>query len=968
MYTVRIYDEQLHLIDVLDGQVSGRFRVRRNNAGDAGFSYPYDGQLVSAFALATNIAVYRNDKQKFAGYISERDFSGNTYSLSAEGHEARLRALRTPKMWTLWDGSDLADVARDLLKKFQIKRYSTQQDWEEAHELFQVDTETEPGWVMVEYEPHPADPDNNRPKEMGYIVLRLDLGEEALGPGRLVRWSEEIGHTERVKVQSRAADSQEELDAIDWETRPEFEALHVGMDVQENETLGVALPASGRWVDIRFNLYANDRTSVRRDSEGNIVGYGFTPALKGVEIIWREPSEIKEGDIPTSTGIEVQDYEFDRADHLQVLAELCDDLGWEFKVRHEEHLKQFVLDFGQQTEGDWIPEIGKDRAHTSERPIVLQEKDNCQIPVFRDSKNRLATVLHCWGAGLGAEQLYARLEADQETIDQYGYIETDYIDAEAETLEQLIESGQAEIDRLSHPEISFEAAPVVVEDWEPYGLGDTVTVIRKWSETLNICRIYEERREWGRKEQIRLGLDDYLENPFAGFIDREKHKITPFQPDPARQVTAEGQYGYIVLTWRGVGDLYAIRFRPANSPDEWQYADTKERKFTHTQLDPGASWEYQVAVVRNDRISGWSDTASAVVLTIPPGDIDVEAPDPPGALSVTEVSYLSKDGTMILAARLEWTPSTSAYLDSQMIRRKEVEEGTWHTIMVLDPDTSAWVDTVGLESDEYAWRVVAQNIHGVCSEPSDHVTLALAGKTVPPPNVSFDTCSFVDRIVLRWFPVQASDLAGYEVRTDTAFGSDDEHLIFRGMDISHTIEDVEHRSYTFYIKAFDRSGNYSEEHSQITLERPTPDTPNAPEITEFFNVIWLQIEALPDSGIKGYYLYITASDGEGNPLGGASTEKRRVTAGRVIHQASPGSSFLFEVSAYDVLGDGDKSQAVEGMTKQVETEDLNDASVTAQKLAEDAVENKHIKDVSGVKVLAGTITEAKVNWQSHLIF
>ena len=162
-----------------------------------------------------------------------------------------------------------------------------------------MDIQTEPGSVILQYEPHPDDPDNERPKAYGYIQFRVDLGENALSSGRILRWTEIVGPYVRITVQSRSAAETPELDNAEW--GPEMTAINVG-DIRENEVNGVPIAGEGRWVDIRINLYTEDQNSPRKDSSGSIVGYGFTPYLAGAELIWREPTFLQGGDIPLSTG------------------------------------------------------------------------------------------------------------------------------------------------------------------------------------------------------------------------------------------------------------------------------------------------------------------------------------------------------------------------------------------------------------------------------------------------------------------------------------------------------------------------------------------------------------------------------------------------------------------------------------------------------------------------------------------
>ena len=101
--------------------------------------------------------------------------------------------------------------------------------------------------------------------------------------------------------------------------------------------------------------------------------------------MWREPSEIRVGNIPATTGTEVSDFEFNRTSHLQALVELCDEYGWEFKVRHEEATGELFLDLGAQTASGWSPRL-REPFKNRDMPVVLRDGTNA---VFSPSKTVL---------------------------------------------------------------------------------------------------------------------------------------------------------------------------------------------------------------------------------------------------------------------------------------------------------------------------------------------------------------------------------------------------------------------------------------------------------------------------------------------------------------------------------------------------------------------------------------------------
>lgn len=190
-------------------------------------------------------------------------------------------------------------------------------------------------------------------------------------------------------------------------------------------------------------------------------------------------------------------------------------------------------------------------------------------------------------------------------------------------------------------------------------------------------------------------------------------------------------------------------------------------------------------------------------------------------------------------------------------------------------------------------------------------------KAAPPQDVVWGECSFIDKVVLRWNAVTNYDLLAYEVRTDENFGSDDIGLVYRGDELSYVIERPTQRSYTFYIKALNRAGVYSRNATIKTLENPVPSTPPQPIITEFFSSLWIEILPVPDNDILGYNLYMTPCDTQGNPTGDTQVTTYP-TPQRITYQAEVKSSFLVQVAAFDILGEGEKCAPVMARTRTID--------------------------------------------------
>ena len=746
MYSVRLYDHDLTLLRVIKA-TDVRTQLRINGAGNVSAAFPYDMGAVVDLELAANIAVYRLGEQKFSGQINSRD-AKNEVTIEALGHESLLREYFTPSDWEGWNGLDLADVARDALRPFRFRRYKSQDQWGEALETFQCDTETIPGSVIVEYEPHPDDPDNERPKgppsegqPNAWKVFRLYLGGSALSDGRLVRWSETVGDTERVTIQTRSASTESALNGTAW--GPEMTAVHVD-ELKENEVKGVPASGAGEWLDVKVNLYAEDRTTVNRDGQGNIVSYGFTPELKGLEVIWREQEQVLfAGRMPESTGIIVEGFVLDRFNHLEAISDICEFYGWEFKTRLHEADRKIYFDLGQQDGSEWVPTMGELRTKESDDPIILRHKTNAEITSYRDSRDNMANVLHCWGPGTGPERLHIRLE-DEVSIQKYGAKEDHFDYPEGETMEKLEEAGLRELAKRSNPDMVFEVL-ARAEAKEPFGLGDYVTVVSPETGVVLDLRIKEENRGWSDNgEDVRLGVGEALENPFEltmGPVGSAKdfHPV----PEAPSQVSAQGYYGYIIISWRGEAELFAIRYR-SGIGQEWRIRNTRDKHYTHTGLSVGQVFEYQVAAVRNGRISAWSPSVSAEAGALPQDDVDIPIPSTP----VFDTSEFITDVT------LRWFPADHAA--SYELRTDQNWGNTSGLVYRGDANQHRFVPT----QRTYTFYLRAINAKGQYS--TNHATISLSKPTPATPDQPVVT-TFFGALRITPIPIAEQGILGYWV-------------------------------------------------------------------------------------------------------------------------------------------------------------------------------------------------------------
>ena len=720
-YGLHFFDSNFDLIRVIPSLAGASIRIRRNSFGTATIRVAADSELESLFKIAAHVVVYRGEEKKFTGTVSERNVTDEVFELELRGHASILQdGFVTPKDWRGYNSMDLADVARDVLCKFKLKRYNERDDWVAAHERFQVDIDERQGSVILEMHEHEYHPGAMQVKENGYIVIRLDLGENAEAWGRRVRWTDSLEPEHcQVSVQTRSADTTAGLDAIDWAGQTEYATVHVD-DYSLNEIIGVPVEGIGRWVDIRFNLYSYN---VTRNHGGGVPHYGFTPELMGLEIIWREPdSRLAEGLIPAETGIIVDDFEFKRANHLEVLADICDEYEVDFELELDVDAKEIVLNLGRMDGMEWKKNIGIERTYQDPTSVVYRVGHDIDITVLRDSADSLVNVLHCWGAGSGVEQLYVELR-DEASISFHGQeFHGDYENRDLTTISALTAAGNEELQKRATIEASFEIAEYR-DDKSVCGLGDRITVVHPERGIAVDGVIEEESYEWSADSEVRtLGLNDFLVNPIDAIVGKpESNRTLVPAPNTVRDLSVRGFVGYSVLSWNfESGALFVVQFRKGTE-GLWRFLmATTRTEYVHNGLDSDATYQYRVAAVRLLRISPWSNI---VQVTIPAEEEPGPPPDAPNWAVPAITTQVTQPTTekIVIENTLNWIiPAESMIAEYRIYRSKDTNENWQHVATVPGTRSKFIDDSLRLELDtRYYYALEARSMDGQLSDWSE---------------------------------------------------------------------------------------------------------------------------------------------------------------------------------------------------------------------------------------------------------
>ncbi|HHZ07106.1 MAG TPA: hypothetical protein GX401_10090, partial [Clostridiales bacterium] len=481
-YTVDILDNNGQRIGFIPAPVSPSYRRRHNQATSFSFGVLLDHDVAPLLTYGTRCILRREGVERVAGTITRRDVSGQVMRIECITDEALLRDIVTPADWNYWAGWELGDAVRDLLMDFEIQARNTLEDWVAAIEKVDVDLTTMPGKVVL------AKGSTGRYKSHGYITLQFDFGQ--ISRYQMLRWSEDVGEQVRIKAQFRTS-----ADGTSWGAwSQELQSVFPSED-------GVALTGNERHIQVKMHLYT-DNTS---EKDANGVPTGYTPVLSGVEVIARKPGPVTEGVIEATPDVTIpayrsenedqkETYSFNRENALRILQTWCEDHGYEFRVDGQRRLY-----------------FGKDLGAV--RQVVLRRTTNMDVKSLGDSADKLANVLHCYGAGDGPAQIRTILR-DQDSIDVYGERLGTFDDSSADTLEKLIESGNKHLAKVAQPEPQFVAHHVPVHEFgEDIQLYDTVTVVDPKSGLVASVRILDEERQLTTSgEEVSLGLNCDLDN------------------------------------------------------------------------------------------------------------------------------------------------------------------------------------------------------------------------------------------------------------------------------------------------------------------------------------------------------------------------------------------------------------------------------------------------------------------------
>jgi len=366
----------------------------------------------------------------------------------------------------------------------------------------------------------------------------------------------------------------------------------------------------------------------------------------------------------------------------------------------------------------------------------------------------------------------------------------------------------------------------------------------------------------------------------------------------ARYFQKKSKYCTTTATWgAGIGDIEAEVgdvVLVAHEVPGWQ-----GKHFRIIEIDEKENDEMQITGIEYNS-AVYSDDG---LIYQPSGGTSLPNPFAPPA-SVTNLSLIEQanvlgDGSWIPQIKVTFDSPGSMFWKYANIYISGDNGATWD--IVTKTESTDYI-IKELSPGTYKVRVQSENRRGRKEDFGLAATgqITVRGKDAPPSNVNWGSCDFDRTIKLRWQPITDIDLKAYEVRTDQNFGNDDGALIYRGDGLKASFDNPTRRQYTFFVKALDRSGNYSEIADEITLVNSAPSAPNfsADDITEFFSAIKIHVPQVSEA--RGYKIYVAPSDGVGNATG--ETEVIPLSTAQTInYNLNSGDSILVKIGTHDYL-------------------------------------------------------------------
>lgn len=289
-------------------------------------------------------------------------------------------------------------------------------------------------------------------------------------------------------------------------------------------------------------------------------------------------------------------------------------------------------------------------------------------------------------------------------------------------------------------------------------------------------------------------------------------------------------------------------------------------------------------------------------------------------------------------------------------------------------------DSFSVRSDfavgkRYSFAVVSVTEDGERKTPatSPQIQVGIEGWVKAPGSVQGFTYAFEDEIKFDWDKSTEQDIAGYEIRTEIInWGNTSGGFIWRGKADSYTVVRPTARGgVTYYIKAYNTSGVYSDEAVILVPVNPIPGAVGL-SFNPLFQKAFLFWDDLTDADLVEYEVWQNKIDF----WAGEEVDNERLISKSIGTSASVGVPFdptYYRVRGVDKFGAGEWSNVVEispvkllgsdvgdGIIREVH---IGDYSITSPKIQSGAILAEHIRvgQVSADKLNVGELSAISAN-------
>ena len=393
----------------------------------------------------------------------------------------------------------------------------------------------------------------------------------------------------------------------------------------------------------------------------------------------------------------------------------------------------------------------------------------------------------------------------------------------------------------------------------------------------------------------------------------------------------------IVASWQMPGSSRYDSFRVYYSVDgvSWtSCGSTTDMQMTIGNVDPTRQYHVRVSAVLDGVESAY--VLATILLT---GNIQ-PAVEPENILTYTQFRKLL-DGTDRYDIAVSWGPdglNGRVYYKPNHVQADQLvfQEGVAADELGWGgPWTYAGTGVNQLTipqcvpGDTYRIAICTANELGEYTTPdnSPHKDVLCAARTTTPNTPGKVSVIFTkDRCTVSWGAVTNTDIAFYEVRTDTGAGTKDGAFLLRTNSLAADVKLTE-RTGRIYVFACGTDGKYSAA-AELQYYKPEPKEPDTPIVTDKLGGMSIVAGAIPDD-CNGMYVKIN--------------DTVLFTANNALTYSCPAGIYDVSVAYSDLFGVGPQSPATRCVVKAlVDSSLLADQAVTRQKV--DQVIDKAVQD------------------------